>query len=182
MKKKGQKKDLGLTAEDRAIWQRVTRTVTPSRSRSRKLNPDAAPKESITPKEIINRGPFMRVTPAQNAHIQKANKPIEPTADKRVRRGRIQIDRRIDLHDMTRDQAQPALFNAVRAAYARGEKCMLVITGKGLRLNGVLRQNFPIWINSDDIRPMIASYAGAHIRHGGTGAWYVFLKRNKPIK
>ena len=167
------KSNRSLTADDQAIWQRVTRTVTPSVGRGRKLTPD------MPPKEIINRGPFMRVTPQKTQQSSKPNKPIEPTADKRVRRGRIQIERRIDLHDMTRDQARPALFNAVRAAYARGEKCLLVITGKGPRLNGILRQNFPAWINADEIRPMIASYAGAHTRHGGTGAWYVFLKRKK---
>ena len=162
-----------LTSEDHAIWNRVTRTVTPSPRRAQKL-------DHATPTRLAaDKGPFMRVTPQPSYHKAKTPKTLEPSGDKRVRRGRVQIDRRVDLHDMTRDQARPALFNLVRTAYGRDEKCLLVITGKGLRLNGVLRQNFPAWINSDEIRPLIASYAQAHIRHGGTGAWYVFLKRRK---
>lgn len=165
-----------LTNEDRAIWKRVTRTVTPSPNRAQKL-------DQATPTRLLDdKGPFMRVTPQPNYQKPQMPKTLEPSGDKRVRRGRIQIDRRIDLHDMTRDQARPALFNLIRSAYAKDERCLLVITGKGLRLNGILRQNFPNWINSPDVRPMIASYAQAHIRHGGTGAWYVFLKRKAAIK
>lgn len=160
-----------LTAEDRAIWKRVTRTVTPK--------PEYAQKQDTADfaKLMQSRGPFMRVPPVTSQQTRQHDKAVEPMYDKRVRRGRVQIDRRIDLHDMTRDQARPALFQAVRMAYTSSEKCLLVITGKGVRLNGVLRQTFPNWINADEIRPMIASYAQSHIRHGGTGAWYVFLKR-----
>lgn len=160
-----------LTADDKAIWQRVTRTVTPKPHRARKI-------ENSTPViHLENKGPFMRVAPAPLRRSPEMKDSLEPSADKRVRRGRIQINRRIDLHDMTRDQAQAALFNLVRRAYAQDERCLLVITGKGLRLNGVLRQNLPNWLNAPDIRPLIASYAQAHVKHGGTGAWYVFLKR-----
>jgi len=165
-----------LTPADKAVWQRVTRTVTPSPHRARKKD-DKPP--VIHPN---NKGPFMRVSPAKNSQDRAASKPLEPSADKRVRRGRIEINRRIDLHDMTRDQAQCALFNLIRTSYAKDYRCVLVITGKGLRLNGVLRQNLPNWLNAADIRPLIASYAQAHIKHGGTGAWYVFLKRKQPIK
>jgi len=119
----------------------------------------------------------MRVPPNPKPYKPQMADVLQPCADKRVRRGRISINRRIDLHDMTREQAEAALFNLVRTAYAKQERCLLVITGKGLRLNGVLRQNLPHWLNAPDIRPMIASYAQAHIKHGGTGAWYVFLKR-----
>lgn len=174
MHKPGQNSESkSLTSEDRAIWNRVTRTVTPSPRRAQKL-------DHSTPTRLLDdKGPFMRVTPQPIYYKPKTHNILEPSGDKRVRRGRVQIDCRIDLHDMTRDQARPALFNLVRTAYGRDEKCLLVITGKGLRLNGILRQNFPAWINSDEIRPLIASYAQAHIRHGGTGAWYVFLKRRK---
>ena len=124
----------------------------------------------------------MRVAPDARTPKAQTFKPVDITQDKRVRRGRVEINRRLDLHDKTRDEARPALFQAVRSAYGQDQKCLLVITGKGLRLNGVLRQTFPNWINADEIRPMIASYAQAHIRHGGTGAWYVFLKRKGATK
>jgi len=120
-----------LTSADREIWTRVTRTVTPSPRRARKLG-DATPTQLPD-----DKGPFMRVTPQPSYQKPPPQTELELSGDKRVRRGRVQIDRRIDLHDMTRDQAKPALINLVRSAYARDEKCLLVITGKGLRLKFV---------------------------------------------
>ncbi len=104
--------------------------------------------------------------------------PPQVTADKRTRRGKIAIDRRIDLHDMTQDMAREALVSAILTAKARNHRCILVITGKGgLSYKGVLRRMFPMWIAQPDIRPHIASYAQAHQRHGGSGAWYIYIKR-----
>ncbi len=171
MARHGRNAQKPLSSDDKAIWQRVTRTVTPSPHRARKAQNSPA---VILPSD---KGPFMRVPPNPKPCKPQAADSLQPSADKRVRRGRIRINRRIDLHDMTRSQAEAALFNLVRAAYAKQERCLLVITGKGLRLNGVLRQNLPHWLNGPEIRPLIASYAQAHIKHGGTGAWYVFLKR-----
>jgi len=73
------------------------------------------------------------------------------------------------------------LFDALRRtlirAYNHNKTSVLVVTGKGIRGEGVLRRSFPGWINHADIRPLIAEFAPAHQRHGGGGAWYVFLKR-----
>ena len=54
---------------------------------------------------------------------------------------------------------------------------MLVITGKGRAGEGVIRKRFLDWLNTPDVRDQVASYAQAHQRHGGGGAFYVFLKR-----
>lgn len=97
--------------------------------------------------------------------------------DKRVRRGRIEINSQTDLHGLTYDQAYMRLEQAIRRASARGHKTLLVITGKGARLEGVLRRAFPMWMNDPTLTPLISAYAPAHMRHGGSGAWYVFLKR-----
>jgi DNA-nicking Smr family endonuclease len=87
------------------------------------------------------------------------------------------IDSKIDLHDMTQNMARPALHRAIIRASNRNKMCLLVVTGKGLRGDGILRRSFPNWIADPAVRPLIASYAPAHLKHGGTGAWYVFLKR-----
>jgi DNA-nicking Smr family endonuclease len=69
-------------------------------------------------------------------------------------------------------------MGALHRASNRGQRCVLVVTGKGgVNHRGVLRRMFPIWLTAPDIRPLIASYAPAHQRHGGMGAWYVFIKR-----
>jgi len=163
-----------LTEEDKAIWKKVARTVTPNHRRKdlfETLLGDAA-----SPK-LSDKGPYIRVVPKKAHYRPRLLPELQAGGDKRTRRGRVSIDQKIDLHDMTRDQARSVLLSGVRAAYLGGKRCLLIVTGKGRALDGVLRTHFPIWINEDDIRPMISAFSQAHIRHGGSGAWYVFIKR-----
>lgn len=154
-----------LEPEERKIWQKVARTVTPRRAGSAKAIP--------TRDEFAD---MLRLPPERPQSTQGAAQVLERNQDKKTRRGRVNIDTKIDLHDMTQEQARKALRAAIIRASNRQHKCVLVVTGKGVRLDGVLRRNFPSWIEAAEIRPLIASYAQAHIRHGGNGAWYVFLK------
>jgi len=163
-------KDRPLRSEEREVWKRVARTVAPRRY----------PKGKGSAKPLPSREDFanmLRIAP--NTSVERTCTPqsLDINNDKKTRRGRVEIDAKIDLHDMTQDEARPALSRAVMRAAKHNKKCLLVVTGKGVRLNGVLRQNFPNWINDPALRPHIATYAQAHIKHGGAGAWYVFLKK-----
>ena len=119
---------------------------------------------------------MLRLPPEAAAPARGLPQSLDVNQDKKTRRGQVSIDTKIDLHDMTQAQAKPALFKAIIRASNRNYRCVLIVTGKGLRGEGVLRKNFTQWIADPQIRPLIATYAQAHIRHGGTGAWYVFLK------
>jgi DNA-nicking Smr family endonuclease len=155
-----------LTDDDLAIWQKVTRTVQP-------LNlTGTAPMNKATP-------PHMHLPPAPKPIRRMAPADISINKDKLVRRGRVDIAQKIDLHDLTRDQAFPALVRRLNRAHASGARTVLVVTGKGPNLEGVLRKSLPGWLMDPHIRPIIASFAEAHIRHGGSGAFYVFLKRKR---
>ena len=54
---------------------------------------------------------------------------------------------------------------------------MLVITGKGKEGQGVLRRNFLLWLESPGARRLVSGYAESHPKHGGAGAFYVFLRK-----
>jgi DNA-nicking Smr family endonuclease len=107
--------------------------------------------------------------------------PQQRSGEKRVRRGRVEIDGRVDLHGMTQTQAHAALSAFLVRLHARGGRCGLVITGKGRADGGsgegVLRRRLPEWLAEPDLAGLSAGYAPAHARHGGDGAWYVFVKR-----
>lgn len=117
------------------------------------------------------------------------------------------IDRVLDLHGMTEAQAYAAFASTLRRAFDQYEHCMLVITGKGGPASasamahrrhhgrrdeydphtdgdrsprGVLRRRFLEWIDEPSLRPMIARASQAKPRDGGAGAFYVFLKKNRP--
>jgi len=155
-----------LTHDDLAIWQKVARTVQP-------LGAEGPPSVSQTTK------PHMHIPPAPKPIRRMAQADLQINQDKLVRRGRVEIDRKIDLHDLTRDQAFPALARRITRAYNNNARRILVVTGKGPNLEGVLRKSLPGWLMDPHIRPMVASFAQAHIRDGGSGAFYVFLKRKR---
>lgn len=150
-----------LSDADREIWHKISRTVRPL----------SAPVTGVKPETHIH----LPAAPPPILHHSKED--IQTRSDKKVRRGQVKIDRTIDLHDMTRDAAFSRLKRRLVLAHECGHRTVLVITGKGANLQGVLRQSLHGWLNDASIRPLIANIAPSHIRHGGTGAFYVFLKR-----
>jgi DNA-nicking Smr family endonuclease len=109
----------------------------------------------------------------------------------RLRRGERAPDARIDLHGMTAERAHRALDGFIAQAVAAGLRCVLVITGKGGRQSaaadrgfmradrGVLRQDAPRWLRSGPAAAQIIGIYEAHRRHGGAGAFYVYLKKRR---
>lgn len=97
----------------------------------------------------------------------------------RLRRGRIRPDATLDLHGMTRDEARPALDGFLARAQKNGQRCVIVVTGRGLRSEGggVLRAELPHWLNLPLNRSRILGFAQAQPKDGGAGATYVLLKR-----
>lgn len=96
------------------------------------------------------------------------------------------IEARLDLHGMTQEQAHTRLVDFITRAHAAGKRCILVITGKGLSRGhgeetstGVLRQKLPLWLSMPPLRSLVLKSYPAIQRDGGTGAWYLYLKRTR---
>lgn len=100
---------------------------------------------------------------------------LDGATAQRLRQGRYPIHARLDLHGMTREQAHGAVTQAVQAAYHAGKRCLLVITGKG----DVLRESLSSMLNAPDARGCLLAFGHAHALHGGTGAFYLVLKRRR---
>lgn len=97
----------------------------------------------------------------------------------RLRRGRMEIEARLDLHGLTQAAAQPALEAFLAKAQRRGLRCVLVITGKGRSGEdpGVLRRMVPRWLAEPPNSTRVLALAPARVQHGGGGALYVLLRR-----
>ena len=75
------------------------------------------------------------------------------------------------------DQARSVLEDFLRRAWDEGFRSVLVITGKGVQGDGILRRRTPEWLGAPHLAPIVAGISEAHRRHGGAGALYVALKR-----
>jgi DNA-nicking Smr family endonuclease len=78
---------------------------------------------------------------------------------------------------MTYDRARTALEAFLRRAWDEGYRAVLVITGKGVQGDGILRRATPEWLAAPGLAHIVAGISEAHRRHGGEGALYVALKR-----
>ena len=105
---------------------------------------------------------------------------IDKRSALRLKRGQTPIEDRLDLHGMTQAEAHRALNDFVAEAADAGQRCVLVITGKGRGgSEGVLRRMVPHWLNQAPLRPLILGVAQAQPRDGGSGALYLLLRRRR---
>jgi DNA-nicking Smr family endonuclease len=157
-----------LEGEDSALWETVARTAKPLRRKQVAVadKPPAARKIEPT----ASRPP---------ASSSKAPHPaaIDRRTARRIARGAIELDARLDLHGLTQAEAHQRLLRLLSEVQESGGRIVLVITGKGTLGGGVLRRMLPGWLASPRFRPLVAGFEEAHRNHGGAGAFYISVRR-----
>lgn len=196
-----------LTPDELALWQDVART-TIRHSPVRKAVIDEAPqslrtapikaKPTTTPTAIPNfkigsgakpTHEFRDVAAPLKSRLQDAPLRMDRKSFKTMNRGKLKPEARIDLHGMTVAQAHPALNTFIHSAHNSGKRLVLVITGKGGRRAddapfsqpgmGALKRQVPHWLAQSPLSHIVLQVNEAHLRHGGSGAYYVYLKRGR---
>ena len=131
------------------------------------------------PRTVLESRPTLSVLP--DLEVGKNGGTDRRTAD-RLRRGRLAIDMRIDLHGLTLEMAYRRLVVFLHAAQSDGARCVLVITGKGSRTPrglGLLREAVPRWLNEMALRSLVLSVSHARPKDGGEGALYILIRKPK---
>jgi len=175
-----------LTPQEHALWRRSLRGVRPLKSSHAPLAPETAgvakAERSGEAPTVSNRASSRRLPVKRGEARADPFCAGDPKLERRVRRGRAPIEARLDLHGFRQGPARAALLRFLTEARAKGRRCVLVVTGKGGRYastpgsNGVLRTRLRGWLSEDAFRQHVARASQAHPRHGGEGAFYVFVK------
>ncbi len=160
-----------------AVAARVTRT-NPSAEQLQ----EAARAEAAEALEHLHRlvDDAARFEVSDDGHHVEGRRIDIPTAFLRsLRRGVVPVDGRLDLHGLSAAQAKDKLHEFLRTMRTRGEKCVLVIHGKGERVpgGGVMRGEIAAWLSQGRSREHVAAFASAVQSDGGEGAVYVALRR-----
>ncbi|PRY93137.1 DNA-nicking Smr family endonuclease [Hasllibacter halocynthiae] len=187
----------GLSAEDRALWEVVASGVermhpAPPRPRAPKPSPVRPAPEGPAPVPAFRVGakaPAVRpfpdlAAPGSSPGPSPGSLAMDAKKARRLRRGALRPEARIDLHGMTLDAAHPALLGFVARAHGEGRRLVLVITGKGRAGaaaggRGALRRQVPFWLAQGPLAALVQQVMPAHRRHGGDGALYVYLRRGR---
>ncbi len=152
------------------MWSMVTATVHPPAGKNTPI--PAKPQTLDTPARVAPIRPL-----AKPKVVRDGVKVIEPRRKHRIARERDPIGARLDLHGLDQERARRALEAFLRRAWDEGVRAVLVITGKGVMGDGVLRRKAPEWLATPYLASIVAGLSEAHGRHGGKGALYVALKR-----
>ncbi len=99
---------------------------------------------------------------------------------RQLKRGTIRISEELDLHGCLKEEALVRLRHFIGAAYRRGHKAVLVITGKGINSpdGPVLPGAVSAWLRGNG-KELVAEFSPAPRDKGGSGALVVFLKSRK---
>ena len=164
--------DLAAAHDDRELWSEAMRDVTPLPERRAGSPPPQ--RRASGPADAVPAPP-----PAQQSLDRFAG--IDRASVERLKRGLHAIEASLDLHGMTQAEAHRELIDFVAASYQAGRRCVLIITGRGLGPNGpgVLKSAVPRWLEQAGLRRRILAVAGAQPRHGGAGAFYLLLRRQR---
>ena len=153
----------GLTDEDLALWRNATRADAPLRGGASAGSP-----EPDSPKDRDVHPDSARAAPPRGGAPNK----IDRRTRRRLRDGKIPFDEEpLDMHGMTVADAHRALNRAVEDARARGDRWVLVITGR----SGVLRWRTPEWLDELRNAGRVRDFETAGRLHGGEGAIYVLI-------
>ena len=193
------KRDSKRLPHDFHLWTTVAATVDPLRRKGLlKLGHGPLPLPPPEPDPVVAARPtpprrqppkpaFLPPYQAPSPVARTPEKTVEPSIRKKLVRGRIEIDGKIDLHGMTQLEARGALHRFIQGRFSRGDRTVLVITGKGIKTDndyisamterGVLRTMLPIWLSEPSLAPLVSGWSVAARGHGGEGAWYVRLRR-----
>lgn len=126
---------------------------------------------------------FVALGATREPELSAEDQNFDRDTSRALSRGKLVPQASLDLHGMTLAAAERAVAAFLEHAAARDLRVVLIVTGKGMRLEGGrmlggrIRAEFVGWLNRADNRHRVRAVRAAHPRHGGGGAFYVLLRR-----
>jgi DNA-nicking Smr family endonuclease len=163
--------DKKTCTDNDALWAFATQDVTPLLKKSQKIVKKPQQTPQVRPRLIQ---PTIIIQPK----IAQA-RDIDKRTQQKLTRGKMPIEAVLDLHGYTQDDAYTHLHHFILKSSHHNLRCVLVITGKGRAGKGILKARLSDWLDAPSLRPIILQTTPARDHHGGGGAFYIFLRRNR---
>ena len=178
----------GRHDDEKILWEKVTQSV-------RRMNPQPA---FQTPKQggALKTGPQKTswIDRSQSVQAKAKTLPdktmpadfrlgetsgIDGTSARRMQRGQVPIEDRLDLHGLSQEEAQKEVKVFIGSAVQKNFRHVLIITGKGRDGHGILREKVPEWLKDAPLCYHLNAISYAQPKDGGKGALYIRLKRQR---
>jgi DNA-nicking Smr family endonuclease len=188
----------GLRPDEQQLWEKIRQSATPLHTQKRQaikaavehLNapPDPPKLPQFRVGEKFQTLAQTNYSPGLSAHLTSTPVQMDRKRFDRMKKGKLAPEARVDLHGMTITQAHSTLVSFVLRAHGDGLRLILVITGKGkTRADtdpipsriGAIKHQVPSWLRAAPLKPAVLQVSEAHVKHGGSGAFYVYLRRQR---
>ena len=176
----------GRYDDDKILWEKVTQSV-------RRMNPQSA-FQALKQREDLKIGPLKtswtdRSQSVQTSQAKAKTMPadfrlgetsgIDRSSARRMQRGQVSIEDRLDLHGLSQEQALKEVKAFISSAVQKNFRHVLIITGKGRDGHGILREKVPLWLKDAPLCYHLNAISYAQPKDGGKGALYIRLKRQR---
>jgi DNA-nicking Smr family endonuclease len=158
-----------LTEQDRATWALYVRSVAPLAGVPVPEAPPEPAQALQQPGQTVPSVPMPAVQRLSPVLIGHHPPGVDKATWNRFRTGKLGASRTLDLHGRTAQRAFFALQDFLGSAHAERLRCVEVITGRGSgEAGGVIRREFPMWLNQPELRSLVLAAAHPHAANPGS--------------
>jgi DNA-nicking Smr family endonuclease len=169
--------------EDEKLWPSAMQDVKPLK---KNVDLEETDESAGEPEDVAAKIPPAKISESPKEPPSASG--IDRRTGEKLRQGRLPIEGRLDLHGHTQAQAHNELIQFIERGFEQGQRCLLVITGKGSggereegvwfeSETGVLRREVPRWLTESPLTGKVITFTPAQPKHGGEGALYVYVRR-----
>ena len=173
-----------ISDEDLSVWNNELKTVQKTKQ------PEEPPSAPLYINEITPTIKYQNIPNIYRLNYLRTGdlSALDGQSAKRAKRCEYKVEGVLDLHGKTESIAYEEVFNFIKQSYLQNKRCVLIITGKGLSQNddedifsqkGKLKERTPVWLNSEQLRPLILGFIHPLERLGGSGALYIILRKKR---
>ena len=196
-------KNRHLSKEDLLVWEQLKKTLDHSLNKTEKkkslktYDPEEPNQKAIRPEEffVLKREkitkPIRKQSEFKPASTNYKGNKLDKKRQTLLKKGKIEPEKILDLHGLNAKKAEKLVLDFLLKNYLNGVRLALIITGKGKRSReadnsyyteqdtGILKRSLITWVENSNMRPTILDILPAHAKHGGGGAFYVYLRKSR---
>ena len=160
-----------LSEADKAVWAGYVQNVAPLEGVAQPEAPFILPATELgVTAPMVRPAPPAPVVHRMGPLVVGIQPPgVDNSTWSRFRTGKLPAGRTLDLHGRTAQRAFFALQAFLGSAHADRLRVVEVITGRGSgEAGGVIRREFPLWLNLHELRPLVLAAAHPHAANQGS--------------
>ena len=189
----GSRPDVAPEETDQLLFERAMEGVVPLVDNRKKIVKPPGNKERVSPEisdhstkvkdylsSLVNESAAWDIS-FSDEYIEGAVSGVGPKIMRRLKRGEFSVQDYVDLHGLTRKEAEAAVNDFLLQSHQRDLRCVLIVHGRGLGSadqRPAIKTELPVWLRRGALKRIVLAFVTAQPYDGGAGAIYVLLRKS----